>query len=111
MLVGGVALLMVLRELNVDVMPMITGAGIAGVALGFGAQFLVRDLIAGFFLILEDQVRVGDSVVINGQGGGVEADQPADDDPARRRGRGARVPQRGDHDAVQPHARLRVLPD
>ena len=72
-LVGGVALLMVLRELNVDVMPMITGAGIAGVALGFGAQFLVRDLIAGFFLILEDQVRVGDSVVINGQGGGVEA--------------------------------------
>ena len=72
-LVSGVALLMVLREMNVDVMPMITGAGIAGVALGFGAQFLVRDLIAGFFLILEDQVRVGDSVVINGQGGGVEA--------------------------------------
>jgi len=72
-LVSGVALLMVLRELNVDVMPMITGAGIAGVALGFGAQFLVRDLIAGFFLILEDQVRVGDSVIINGQGGGVEA--------------------------------------
>ena len=72
-LIGGVALLMVLRELNVDVLPMLTGAGIAGVALGFGAQFLVRDLIAGFFLILEDQVRVGDSVVINGQGGGVEA--------------------------------------
>ena len=72
-LVGGIALLMVLRELNVDVMPMLTGAGIAGVALGFGAQWLVRDLIAGFFLILEDQVRVGDSVIINGQGGGVEA--------------------------------------
>ncbi len=71
--VGGIALLMVLHELNVDVMPMITGAGIAGVALGFGAQWLVRDVIAGFFLILEDQVRVGDSVVINGQGGGVEA--------------------------------------
>ena len=72
-LVSGVALLMVLREMNVDVLPMITGAGIAGVALGFGAQWLVRDLISGFFLILEDQVRVGDSVVINGQGGGVEA--------------------------------------
>lgn len=68
-----VALLMVLRELQVDIMPMLTGAGIAGVALGFGAQWLVRDLIAGIFLILEDQVRVGDSVVINGQGGGVEA--------------------------------------
>jgi small conductance mechanosensitive channel len=71
--VASVALLMVLRELNVDVMPMLTGAGIAGVALGFGAQYLVRDVIAGFFLILEDHVRVGDSVVINGQGGGVEA--------------------------------------
>jgi small-conductance mechanosensitive channel len=72
-LVGIVATLMVLRELNVDILPMLTGAGIAGVALGFGAQWLVRDLIAGFFLILEDQVRVGDSVVINGQGGSVEA--------------------------------------
>ena len=72
-LVGIVTLLMVLRELNVDILPMLTGAGIAGVALGFGAQWLVRDLIAGFFLILEDQVRVGDSVVINGQGGGVES--------------------------------------
>jgi len=68
-----VALLMILRELNVDIMPMLTGAGIAGVALGFGAQWLVRDLIAGFFLILEDQVRVGDVVTINGQGGAVEA--------------------------------------
>ena len=72
-LVVTVALLMVLHELNIDVMPMLTGAGIAGVALGFGAQYLVRDVIAGFFLILEDHVRVGDSVVINGQGGGVEA--------------------------------------
>jgi len=72
-LIASIALLMVLRELNVDVVPMLTGAGIAGVALGFGAQWLVRDLIAGFFMILEDHVRVGDSVVINGQGGGVEA--------------------------------------
>ena len=69
----GIALLMILNELNIDIVPMLTGAGIAGVALGFGAQWLVRDLIAGFFLILEDQVRVGDSVVINGQGGTVEA--------------------------------------
>jgi small conductance mechanosensitive channel len=69
----GIALLMVLNELNINVLPMLTGAGIAGVALGFGAQWLVRDLIAGFFLILEDQIRVGDSVVINGQGGTLEA--------------------------------------
>src|SRR5262245_58915363 len=72
-LIVTVSALMILRELNVDILPMLTGAGIAGVALGFGAQWLVRDLIAGFFLILEDQVRVGDSVVINGQGGTLEA--------------------------------------
>ena len=71
-LIVTVALLMILRELRVDIMPMLTGAGIAGVALGFGAQWLVRDLIAGFFLILEDHIRVGESVVINGQGGIIE---------------------------------------
>ena len=67
-----IAGLMVLRELGIDTAPALTGAGIAGVAIGFGAQTLVRDLIAGFFIILEDQVRVGDSAVVNGQGGLVE---------------------------------------
>jgi small conductance mechanosensitive channel len=72
-LVTLIALLMVLRELGMDIVPMLTGAGIAGVALGFGAQWLVRDIIAGFFLILENQVRVGDVAAINGVGGVVEA--------------------------------------
>jgi small conductance mechanosensitive channel len=71
--VAVIAGLMLLRELDVDVMPMLAGAGIAGVALGFGAQWLVRDLIAGFFLIMEDHVRVGDVVAVNGVGGQVEA--------------------------------------
>ena len=52
---------------------MLTGAGIVGLAVGFGAQTLVRDIISGFFLILEDQVRVGDVAAINGTGGLVEA--------------------------------------
>ena len=64
---------MVLREFSVDISPALTGAGIVGVALGFGAQTLVRDLIGGFFLILENQIRVGDSVSVNGIGGLVEA--------------------------------------
>jgi moderate conductance mechanosensitive channel len=68
----GMAGLMILRELDVDITPVLTGAGIVGLALGFGAQTLVRDVISGFFLIVEDQVRVGDSVVVNGQGGLVE---------------------------------------
>jgi moderate conductance mechanosensitive channel len=67
-----IAGLMVLRELGVDITPALTGAGIAGLAIGFGAQTLVRDVISGFFVILEDQVRVGDSAIVNGQGGLVE---------------------------------------
>jgi small conductance mechanosensitive channel len=70
--VGFIAVLMILRELTIDVLPILTGAGIAGLAIGFGAQNLVRDIISGFFLILEDQVRVGDLARINGVAGLVE---------------------------------------
>ncbi len=73
LLVVGVATLMALSLFNVDIRPILTGAGIAGLAVGFGAQNLVRDVIAGFFLILEDQVRLGDVVSINGKSGLVEA--------------------------------------
>ena len=68
-----VAFLMILDELGINIGPALTGAGILGVALGFGAQTLVRDLIGGFFLIWENQVRVGDVVAMNGIGGLVEA--------------------------------------
>jgi small conductance mechanosensitive channel len=71
-MVGFVAILMMLRELSIDVVPILTGAGIAGLAIGFGAQNLVRDIISGFFLILEDQVRIGDLARINGVAGIVE---------------------------------------
>ena len=71
-LVGFVAVLMLLRELSIDVVPILTGAGIVGLAVGFGAQNLVRDVISGFFLILEDQVRIGDIARINGVQGVVE---------------------------------------
>jgi len=66
------ALLMVLRTLDVDITPVLTGAGILGLAVGFGAQTLVKDVISGFFLIVEDQVRVGDVALVNGVGGSVE---------------------------------------
>jgi len=64
--------LLILRELKVDIGPILASAGVVGVAVGFGAQNLVRDLIAGFFMILENQVRVGDVAIINGTGGLVE---------------------------------------
>jgi len=71
-LVVAAAILMILRETGIDITPVLTGAGVAGLAVGFGAQTLVRDVISGFFLLLEDQVRVGDVAVVNGQGGLVE---------------------------------------
>lgn len=70
--VGMTAGVMVLRELSVDVVPILTGAGIAGLAVGFGAQNLVRDVISGFFFLLEDQVRVGDTVRLQNVVGTVE---------------------------------------
>lgn len=71
-LIWTVALLMVLRELGVDITPVLTGAGIVGLAIGFGAQSLVKDIIAGVFLIAENQIRIGDVANINGIGGAVE---------------------------------------
>ena len=70
--VAFVAILMTLRELSIDVVPILTGAGLAGLAVGFGAQNLVRDVISGFFIILEDQVRVGDLARINNVTGQIE---------------------------------------
>jgi len=69
----GVVLLVMLHSFGLNITPFLTGAGILGLAVGFGAQTLVRDVISGFFLILEDQVRVGDVAAINGVGGLVEA--------------------------------------
>ena len=64
--------MVLLKEFGIEIGPLIAGAGIAGLALGFGGQNLVRDIIAGFFIILENQIRVGDVAVINGTGGLVE---------------------------------------
>jgi len=67
-----VAIMMILDEVGVAVTPVLAGFGIAGVAIGFGAQYLIRDLIAGIFIILENQYRVGDVVRVADIGGLVE---------------------------------------
>ncbi len=69
----GIFSLILLKELGVDIAPILAGAGILGLAVGFGAQELVRDSISGFFIILEDRIRTGDVVAINGTGGLVES--------------------------------------
>ena len=63
--------LMILTELGVNIAPLITGASIVGLAVGFGAKSLIADLIAGFFIILENQFNVGDHVKIGSSEGRV----------------------------------------
>jgi small conductance mechanosensitive channel len=67
-----VGAMMIMKELGIEIGPVLAAAGIVGLAVGFGAQNLVQDVISGFFILLEDQIRVGDVVKIAGQGGLVE---------------------------------------
>ncbi len=67
-----IASMMVLDEAGVPIGPILAGAGIIGIAVGFGGQYLIRDLISGFFIILENQYRIGDVVNFDGTGGLVE---------------------------------------
>jgi small conductance mechanosensitive channel len=63
---------LVLGELGISVAPILATAGIAGIAVGFGAQSLIKDYFNGFFLLVEDQIREGDVVEVAGRGGVVE---------------------------------------
>jgi len=67
-----IAIFMVMKELGMDITPLLTGAGIAGLALGFGAQSLVKDFLSGFFILIENQFRVGDVIKIGEFSGVVE---------------------------------------
>ena len=68
-----VVVLIALSQIGVNIGPILAGAGVVGLAVGFGAQHLVRDLVSGFFLLLENQIRVGDIAIINGTSGVVES--------------------------------------
>jgi small conductance mechanosensitive channel len=65
------SVIMIMDELGFDIKAMLAGVGIVGLAVGFGAQNLVRDIISGLFLIFENRIRVGDVAIINGTGGQV----------------------------------------
>ena len=70
--IWAIAALMVMKEMNFDVRPLLAGAGLAGVAIGFGAQNIIKDVLGGLFLMMENQIRLNDIAVINGKGGVVE---------------------------------------
>lgn len=65
--------LTLLSQLGINIGALVAGAGVAGLALSFGAQSLVKDVISGFFIVMENQIRVGDIATIDGTGGVVEA--------------------------------------
>ncbi len=67
-----IAVLMIMSEIGIKIAPILAGAGIAGIAIGFGGQYLIRDIITGLFIIIENQFRVGDVVSINDKAGTVE---------------------------------------
>lgn len=67
-----VGVMMILAELGINIGPILAGAGILGVAIGFGAQYMIRDFLAGLFIILENQYRIGDVVCLDGTCGSVE---------------------------------------
>lgn len=67
-----VILLLILSELSINIAPIIASAGVIGIAVGFGGQYLIRDIITGIFILLENQYRVGDTVDINQFVGKVE---------------------------------------
>jgi small-conductance mechanosensitive channel len=67
-----VAGMLVLNELGISIAPILGAAGVVGIAVGFGAQSLIKDYFNGFFLLVENQIRVGDVVDIAGVGGLVE---------------------------------------
>jgi len=67
-----VAVVMILREIGFDITPLLASAGIVGLAFGFGAQSLVKDVIAGFFLLIENQFDEGDEIEISGEKGIVQ---------------------------------------
>jgi moderate conductance mechanosensitive channel len=72
-MIWAIVIIEILHQVGLDIRPILAGAGILGLAVGFGAQNLIRDLISGFFIILENQVQLGDVAVINGTGGLVES--------------------------------------
>ena len=70
--VSTIGLLMTLQQIGLDIGPILAGAGIVGLAVGFGGQYLIRDLISGLFIVLENQYRIGDSVNLDSTKGLVE---------------------------------------
>ncbi|MCP4581319.1 MAG: mechanosensitive ion channel family protein [candidate division Zixibacteria bacterium] len=67
-----IGVIMIIKEVGIDIGPLLAGAGIIGLAIGFGSQALVKDVVTGFFILMEDQLRIGDVIKAAGHAGVVE---------------------------------------
>jgi small conductance mechanosensitive channel len=72
LLIVAIAVMLILNQVGISIVPILGAAGVVGIAVGFGAQSLVKDIFSGFFLLIENQIRVGDVVEIAGKSGVVE---------------------------------------
>lgn len=70
--IGALTVMLVLSEIGISIAPILATAGVAGLAVGFGAQGLVKDYFIGFVMLIEDQIRVGDAIEVGGKSGTVE---------------------------------------
>lgn len=70
--IGALTIMLILSEIGISIAPILATAGVAGLAVGFGAQSLVKDYFTGFVMLIENQIRVGDSVEVGGKAGVVE---------------------------------------
>jgi moderate conductance mechanosensitive channel len=70
--IGAITIMLILAEIGISIAPILATAGVAGLAVGFGAQSLVKDYFTGFVMLLENQIRVGDTVEVSGKTGTVE---------------------------------------
>ena len=97
---------MILGQLGLDIGPAVAGLGVVGIAVGFGAQCLVRDYLNGALILIENQFAKGDVVRVAGVAGTVEDFTPAADDAARPRRRRPHRAQRRDQGRLEPDPRL-----
>ncbi len=105
-----IAMIAVLANLGVNVTPLLAGAGVVGLAIGFGAQSLVQDLITGLFIVIEDSIAIGDSIELPDHAGVVEGMTMPHGEAARRQGRAAHAAVQPDQGGEEPVARLRASP-
>ena len=92
--IASIALLMVLATVGIEIAPALAGLGVVGIAVGFGAQKIFRDWLAGIFIVVENQYSVGDVVTIAGVSGPGRGHQPAPHAAARPGRHAAHRPER-----------------